>query len=439
MAAAQIPQKKYDVAVIGAGPAGMIAAIRAAQLGARVVVLEKKQTAGLKLLMTGKERCNITHDEPDARTLAQAYGANGKFLLSALFAFGVNETLDFFHQHGLTTKVERGGRIFPQSEKAQDVQALLLRLMKKRGVELRLKAQIKKIELNGSRIARIQLQDGEAQTEKIILATGGLSYPKTGATGDGYAWAKKLGHTIIEPIPALTPILVKEPYIKDLQGISLKNVSIALFQNGAKQDERFGEALFMDNGLSGPIVLDLSKKAGELLKTGKVTLHIDFKPALDMEKLDNRLIRDFEKFNTKKIQNAMQALVPKRLIPIILEQAEIDPDKWCNSISKKERKRLRLVLKGLRFQVNELVGFKKAVVTAGGVSLKEIDPKSMRSKIIDNLYFAGEILDLDGPTGGYNLQAAWSTGWLAGESAAQSWKEQNSGRIYKMSGTKNIL
>jgi len=416
---AQKPGGKYDVAVIGAGPAGMMAAIRAGQLGAKVVVLEKKQTPGLKLLMTGKERCNITHDEIDPRTLSESYGANGKFLLSALFAFGVKETLDFFQQHGLATKIERGGRIFPQSGNARDVQTLLLRLMKQHGAELRTNEQVIKFEIAGHRIGKICLQSGEIAARNILFATGGLSYPKTGATGDGYAWAKKFGHTIIEPIPALTPILVEEPYIRELQGISLKNVSIAVVQHNTKQDERFGEALFMDNGLSGPIILDLSKKIGELLKSGKVTLRIDFKPALNFEKLDNRLIRDFEKFNTKKIQNALQALLPKRLIPIVLNLAEIDPDKKCNTISKKERKRLRLLLKGFPFTVHSLVGFKKAVITAGGVSLKEVDPKSMRSKIIDNLFFAGEILDLDGPTGGYNLQVAWSSGWLAGESAAR--------------------
>ena len=415
-----MPIKTYDIAVIGAGPAGMMAAIRSGQFGAKVVVLEKKQTPGLKLLMTGKERCNITHNEPDPRTMVESYGANGKFLLSALFTFGVNETLEFFHQNGLPTKVERGGRIFPQSERAKDVQALLLRLMKKHGIELRLNTQIAKVDVAGNHIEKILLQNGEIQAGKIIFATGGLSYPKTGATGDGFAWAKELGHSIIKPVPALTPILVKEPYIKELQGISLKNVSIALFQNGCKQDERFGEALFMDNGLSGPIILDISKKAGDLLDSGEVSLRIDFKPALDMEKLDNRLIRDFEKFNTKKIKNALQALLPKRIVPIILKLAEIDAEKKCNTISKKERKRLRVLLKGFPFTVHRLVGFKKAVVTAGGVSLKEIDPKSMRSKIIDNLFFAGEILDLDGPTGGYNLQVAWSTGWLAGESAAKA-------------------
>ena len=408
----------YDVVVIGAGPAGMMAAIRAAELRAGVLVLEKKTTPGLKLLMTGKERCNITHNEPDPKTLSEFYGANGRFLLSALFAFGMKESIDFFHQNGLPTMLERGGRIFPQSEKARDVQTLLVGLMKKYGVELRTDEPVNKFELAGNRIDKIYVRDGFVSAKNVIVATGGLSYPKTGSTGDGYAWAKKFGHTIVDPIPALTPILVKEPFVQELQGLSLKNVSIAVVQNNIKLDERFGDALFMDNGLSGPIILDLSKKAGELLKSGDVSLLIDFKPALDFEKLDNRLMRDFEKYNTKKIQNAMQALLPKRLVPIFLSQAEIDPEKWCNSISKKERKRLRFLLKGFPLSVQGLVGFKKAVITAGGLSLKEVDQKSMRSKIIDNLFFAGEILDLDGPTGGFNLQVCWSTGRVAGESAA---------------------
>ncbi len=411
---------KYDLAIIGAGPAGMMAAIRAAECGASVIVLEKMPSPGIKLLMTGKERCNITNNEPDPRTLAEFYGPGGKFLLTALYHFGVTQTIDFFESNGLPTKVERGGRVFPQSDRAQDVQLLLLFLMKKHKVKLRTTVHIIDFYVENARIKKIILEDGEIEATNVIVATGGLSYPKSGSTGDGYAWAKKMGHTIIEPRPSLTPILVKEKYVEELEGISLKNVSVIVQQNETKQAERFGEALFMGNGLSGPIILDISKEVGILLKKGEVKILIDFKPALDWQKLDDRLIRDFEQFNTKKIQNALSALVPKRLIPILLKLAEIDPDKNCSTISKKERKRLRILLKEFPFTVDGLVGFKKAVITAGGISLREIDSKTMRSKIIDNLFFAGEILDLDGPTGGYNLQVCWSTGYLAGQSAAHN-------------------
>lgn len=410
---------EYDLAVIGAGPAGMMAAIRAAECGASVIVLEKMHAAGIKLLMTGKERCNITNDERDPRVLADYFGRGGKFLLTSLYHFGVSQTIDFFETNGLPTKVERGGRVFPQSDRAKDVQHVLLRLLNTYGVVVKTNIQITDFYVDAGRIKKIILSNDEIEAKNILIATGGLSYPKTGSTGDGYAWAKKFGHTLVEPRPSLSPILVKEDYVKELEGISLKNVSVAVVQNEEKQTERFGEALFMANGLSGPIILDVSKKVGKLLKNGEVKILIDFKPALEWQKLDARLIRDFEEFNTKKIHNAMSALVPKRLIPIILKLAEIDPDKQCNTVSKKERKRLRILLKEFPFTVDGLVGFKKAVITAGGISLREIDSKTMRSKIIDNLYFAGEILDLDGPTGGYNLQVCWSTGYLAGESAAQ--------------------
>jgi predicted Rossmann fold flavoprotein len=412
--------ESYDVAVIGAGPAGMMAALRASQSGARVVVLEKKHSAGLKLLMTGKERCNITNAERDEQTLAGYFGRNGKFLLSALYNFGVEDTIHFFESNGVPVKEERGGRIFPKSDKAMDVQQLLLRLLRKHKVKLRTRCSIKKINFSDGAIKSIQLVGEEINAKNFIIATGGLSYPETGATGDGYAWAKRMGFSIVPPTPALTPIKVDEKWIDELEGLSLKNVAITAVQNNKKQAERFGEALFTRNGLSGPIILDMSKEVGQLLKKGAVELHLDFKPALNFEKLDNRLLRDLQQFSNKEMKNIMSGLLPRKLIPMMLKKAEIDPEKKGHSVSRIERKRLRLLLKEFPLTVSGLTGFNKAVITSGGIALNEVDPTTMRSKKINNLFFAGEILDLDGPTGGFNLQVCWSTGYLAGELAAQN-------------------
>ncbi|MEW6715700.1 MAG: NAD(P)/FAD-dependent oxidoreductase [Nitrospirota bacterium] len=412
--------KNYDLAIIGAGPAGMMAALRASECGAEVLLLEKNNVPGVKLLMTGKERCNITNAESDPQKFAANFGKNGKFLLSALYRFGVEDTIDFFHNNKLKTVTERGGRIFPESEKAKDVQELFLRLIKEHRITLLTGCRIENISLKEKRIEKIILEKSEVKAENYLICTGGLSYPQTGSTGDGYKWAKQMGHTIIKPEPALTPVIVKEEWVKELEGLSLKNVSISLYQNNKKKDERFGEALFTDFGMSGPIILDMSKSIGKLLAAGDVNLFIDFKPALDFEMLDKRILRDLEEHKNKAIKNILPALLPQKIIPVILKMAEIDPEKKGNAVTKDERKKLRLLLKQFPLTIKSLLGFNKAIITAGGVALNEVDPKTMRSRIIDNLYFAGEILDLDGPTGGYNLQVCWSTGYLAGESAAKN-------------------
>lgn len=413
--------EKYDLAVIGAGPAGMMAAVRAAECGARVVLLEKKRMPGIKLLMTGKERCNITNVETDARKFVSHFGKNGRFLLSALYRFSTQETVDFFHENKLKTKIERGGRIFADSDKARDVQALFLRLIKKNNITLLTRCRIEKISTDQHKIAGITLENNRGiNAGNYLIATGGLSYPGTGSTGEGYTWAKQMGHTIISPQPALTPILVKEKLVGELEGLSLKNVRVTAYQNKKKQDDRFGEALFTAAGMSGPIILDMSKSIGRLLVNGKVELFIDFKPALNYTVLDKRILRDLEHHSNKSIKNILPELLPKKLIPVLLKLAKIDPEKKGNSITKDERKKLRALLKEFPLTVKGLVGYDKAIITTGGIALKEVDPKTMRSRIISNLYFAGEILDLDGPTGGYNLQVCWSTGYLAGESAAQN-------------------
>ncbi len=411
----------YDLAIIGAGPSGMMAAVRASECGAHVVLLEKNRIPGIKLLMTGKERCNITNAETDVHKFISVFGKNGKFLLGALHRFGVNETIDFFHKNKLKTKIERGGRIFPEGDKASDVHELFLRLIEKNNITLFTNCRIKNITHEQNTINKIILEnDTEIKAKNYLISTGGLSYPQTGSSGDGYTWAKQMGHTIKKPEPALTPIVVREKWIKELEGLSLKNVRISIYQNNKKQDDRFGEALFTSFGLSGPIILDMSKSIGKLLAKGKTILSIDFKPGLEYNILDRRILRDLEKHSNKEIKNILHELMPKKLIPVILDIAKIDAEKKGHSVTKDERKILRLLLKEFTLTVKSLSGFNKAIITTGGINLKEIDPKTMRSKIINNLYFAGEILDMDGSTGGYNLQVCWSTGYLAGENAAKS-------------------
>jgi predicted Rossmann fold flavoprotein len=385
----EIPQlEKYDLAIIGAGPAGMMAALRASDRGARVVLLEKNRKPGIKLLMTGKERCNISNAETDVQQFASHFGKKGKFLLSALYRFGMQETIDFFHGNKLKTVVERGGRIFPESGRAEDVHALLLRLVKSNNVTLLTDCTIKKIAYKQPLIERIVLNNDEIAAANYLISTGGLSYPGTGSTGDGYQWAKQMGHRIVKPSPALTPIVVKEKWIKELEGLSLKNVRVSVYQKNKKMDERFGEALFTDVGMSGPVILDMSKLIGDLLARGQADLFLDFKPALDFAMLDKRILRDLENHKNRAIKNMLPKLLPKKMIPVILRLAGINADTKGHSITKEERKKLRLLLKQFPLTIKKLVGFNKAIITTGGVDLKEVDPKTMRSRIIKNLYFA---------------------------------------------------
>lgn len=428
--------EKFDVAVIGGGPAGMMAAICAAEnaslrqdlggpKGARVVLLEKNKTLGKKLLITGKGRCNITQAEFDDKEFVKKLNnKKGKFLFSALSKFGPEEVMNFFEQKGLETKVERGGRVFPVSDKSQDVLKILQRCLDENKVKILFNSEIKNFEvetINKRKIIKnIELADGKKiLADKFILATGGKSYPATGSTGDGYFFAKNLGHKIISPMPALVPIKIKEIWPKNLPGVSLKNVQINIFQNGKKQDERFGEMLFAHFGVSGPIILDVSKKVGELLENGKVELMIDLKPALNAKQLDERLQRDFAENINKDFKNYLPELLPKKMIEEIARLSGIDGNKKINFISKEERKSLGNLLKNMPMTVESLMNFGQAIITSGGVDLREIDSKTMQSRIVENLFFAGEIIDLDGPTGGYNLQICWSTGYLAGKNAGK--------------------
>lgn len=410
-------QEQFDVAIIGGGPAGIMAAGRAAQLGAKVILIEKNQSLGKKLLITGGGRCNISQAEFNNKKFAEKLGKRGQFLLSALSIFGPREVMKFFEEWGLQMKTERGGRIFPASNKAQDVLNILLKYLIKNKVKLLLNQEVAGLTIKEGKIESVKFKNGEIAAQSFILCAGGKSYPETGSSGEGYKWARKMGHKIINPMPALVPIIVKEDWVRNLRGLTLKNVSVALFQNNKKMDSKFGEMLFTHFGLSGPIIIDLSKKIGELLATGEVILKIDFKPALDVLTLDKRLQRDFK--SNKDFKNYLPELLPQKLGDLIIQFTKINPDKKLNFITKEERKKIIDVLKGFELTANGSTGFDQAIVTSGGVDLKEIDSKTMRSKIIKNLFFAGEIIDLDGPTGGYNLQICWSTGYVAGTNASK--------------------
>ncbi|HRY36266.1 MAG TPA: NAD(P)/FAD-dependent oxidoreductase [Candidatus Magasanikbacteria bacterium] len=405
---------KYNVIVIGGGPAGIMAAGRAREFLPRVLLLERNHNLGAKLLITGKGRCNITNYTLDVRELTKQYGKNGKFLFTAFNKFGVEDVINFFEKQGLKTKVERGNRVFPESDQAFSVLSALKKYLRDTGVEIRTLSKVEEIIKKGNKIEKIILADGEELTaDKYVIATGGKSYPLTGSRGDGYEWLKKLGHKIISPKPALVPIIVKEKWVGELEGLSLKNAEISVWKKGKKIASQFGEALFTDNGMSGPIILDLSKIVGESLPE-KTELKIDFKPALDEKKLDERLQKDFKEFGNKMFKNYLPELCPAKLIPIMMKLSGISPDKKVNEISREERKELLKLLKGMVLEAKSLDGYDRAIVTAGGADLSEIDPQTMQSKIIENLYIVGEVLDLDGPTGGYNLQMCWSTGFLAG-------------------------
>jgi predicted Rossmann fold flavoprotein len=416
----------YEIAVVGGGPAGMMAAGRAAELGANVILIEKNDVMGKKLLITGKGRCNFTHQEVDSRRLAENFGRNGRFLYGALAKFGVPEVIDFFESRGVKGKVERGNRIFPEKGDARDILNVLLRYLSKGKVDTLLNSEVSDIVLDHQgyqKNFRTILHGSEIITRKMILCTGGKSYPQTGSTGDGYVWAKKFGHIIIEPEPALNPVKTAEKWVKEVQGLSLKNISLQLFQEGKKRDERFGEMLFTHFGISGPIVMDMSKNIGKLLKKkSKLQLVLDLKPALSFQKLDKRIQRDFQEFKGRIFKNALIKLLPSSMIELMVKLSGIDGEKKVDHLSREERNGLVHLFKELKLTPVELLGYKWSVVTSGGVALKEVNPNTMASREIKNLYFAGEILDLDGPSGGYNLQECWSTGYLAGESAVSQKK-----------------
>ena len=409
------------VVVIGGGAAGLLAGIAAAQNGAETIILEKMRRPGKKILITGKGRCNITNS-CDLQEIIKNIPGNGRFLNSALRRFTNQDIVQLLEDNGLPTKVERGGRVFPVSDKAVDVVDTLVKIFKDNGGTLITDCRVKSIEIAGGKVTGVATADGQKfAADAVILAAGGSSYPGTGSDGSGVKLAKAAGHTIVSLKPSLVPLESDSPYIADLQGLSLRNIEGTMYADGKKIGAEFGEMLFTHFGVSGPIILSLSKCVADAFARSaqEVELHIDLKPALDNDKLDARLQRDFVQYSRKQMANGMKDLLPQRLIAPVLDEAFIDEEKFVNQLSRAERQRLLSVLKGFVVPITGTRPLADAIVTAGGVSLKEIDPKTMASKLVDGLFFAGEVMDIDGYTGGYNLQAAFSTGYAAGTFAAQ--------------------
>lgn len=405
---------KKKVIVIGAGPAGLMAAGKAAERGFDTVLVEKNDRVGKKLLISGKGRCNITNIT-DIEGLIENIPGNGNFLYSAFYTFSNEDLIKFLNELGLKTKVERGGRVFPESDKASDVVETLLKFIHKNGVKLFLKSPVQEIKAAGGRVRSVVLRDGrELLCDSVVLSTGGVSYPGTGSTGEGFEMVKKLGHTVTDLKPSLVPLITEEEWVKDLQGLSLKNVSIILKDKGGKKIySDFGEMLFTHFGVSGPVILSASRHILDC-NYKDIKLIVDLKPALNEDKLDERLKRDFEKYSRKQFKNSLDELLPQKMIPVIIRLSNIPPDKFVNQITKEERKNLLKLLKNFEMNIIGSRPVKEAIVTAGGVSTDEINPSTMESRIIQGLFFAGEIIDVDGYTGGFNLTIAFSTGYLAG-------------------------
>ncbi len=407
------------VIVIGAGAAGLMAAGHAAAAGAEVTVLEKNDVPGKKLLITGKGRCNITNTAELQEFIKQIPG-NGQFLYSALNQFDNNNLIRFFNGLGLSTKVERGGRVFPVSDRSRDVVDTLVNFCLAHGVEFIYSAPVEEILTENGHVAGVRLKNGrEYEGGAVILATGGSSYPATGSTGEGYRMAEKLGHTVTALKPALVPLETAEEWVRDLQGLSLKNVEATAYSQDRKIAGDFGEMLFTHFGVSGPIILTISRSiAGPLEKGREVSITIDLKPALSPEQLDSRVQRDFAKFAKKQFCNSLNDLFPRSLIPVMVSLSGIPGDKPVHQVTREERQRLVSLTKSLTVTVTKLRPLNEAIVTSGGISVKEINPRTMESKIVKGLYPAGEVVDVDGFTGGFNLQAAFSMGYVAGTSAA---------------------
>lgn len=408
----------WDLVVIGGGPAGMMAAGRAAERGARVLLIEKNDSLGKKLLITGGGRCNVTNAELDTRTLLSKFKDSDKYLFSAFSQWSVRETLDFFHDRNMPTKVEALQRVFPASNTAQSVWDVLVEYLKQGKVTVLSNTPVLGLETESDRISGVKTAEKVIRAREFVLATGGKSRPETGSTGDGFVWLKELGHTVIEPSASLVPIAVKHTsaWVKRLQGITLPEAKISLFQNGVKQQTSTGRLLFTHFGLSGPTILNMSRDVSELLKYGEVTISIDALPQFDYGQLNTKLQELLDANGKKKLKNTLDELIPAALSPIALELATIDPEIWCNKVSREQRLALVQLLKALPAEVEGLLGVDKAIVTSGGVLLDEVDFKTMRSRRLPNLFLIGDILNIDRPSGGYSLQLCWTTGFVAGNS-----------------------
>lgn len=401
------------ILIVGGGAAGMMAAISAAKCGHDVHLYEKNEKLGKKIYITGKGRCNVTN-ACDTEDLFNNIVTNKKFMYSSIYTFDNNMVQDFFEEEGCPLKTERGNRVFPVSDKSYDIINALERAMKKLGVHINLFSEVSDIIVDNNTAKGIVVSGKKIMGDRILLATGGYSYPSTGSTGDGHSFAKKYGHDVTKCSPALVPFVAKEEWVKDLQGLSLRNCKVTLFNDNKIIYEDFGELLFTHFGVSGPTVLSASSYVTELIKKKKLRLSIDLKPALDLQTLDERVLRDFEENKNRIFGNSLDKLLPKSLIPVVIERSEIPYDKKVNEITKDERKKLINTIKNFDLTLTGLRGFNEAIITHGGINVKEIDPGTMESKIIKNLFFAGEIIDVDAVTGGFNLQIAWSTGYLAG-------------------------
>ena len=403
------------VVVIGGGAAGLMAAVIAGREGAKVTLLEKMNYVGKKMGITGKGRCNITNACDMSEFIKNTPG-NGKFLYGAYERFTNEDLLQLLHDAGLETKVERGGRVFPASDSALDVRNTFMKLMKQYGVDVHLEEPVKKLLVDDGVVTGVVTGKETYHADAVVIATGGKSYPATGSTGDGYILASQVGHTITDIRPSLVPIVTEESWVKDLMGLSLRNVELSVVAKNKVQAKMFGEMMFTHFGITGPIVLSLSHTVGKLMRKkniGTIGLDINLKPALSPETLDKRLQKDFDLYSKKQLINGMKDLLPSRLIPLIIELAGIDAQKSINQISKEERQQIGYMLQHMPLSVKGLRPVEEAIVTAGGISLKEFNPKTMESKLVKGLYGAGEVLDIDAFTGGYNLQAAFSTGYVA--------------------------
>ena len=402
------------VLVVGGGAAGMMAAVCAAENGHAVSLFEKNEKLGKKLYITGKGRCNLTN-ACDMDALFDSVRTNARFLYSAFYGFTNEDARRFFEEAGVPLKVERGGRVFPLSDRAADIIDALKKRMKRAGVRVYLHAEVERLTEEGGQITGILLRDGKAfMGDAVIVATGGLSYPSTGSTGDGYRFARELGHTVTPCLPALVPFQVREDFFKELQGLSLKDVEVRILDGKKELYRAFGEMLFTHFGVSGPVILTASSHVGERAAGQELKLAVDLKPALSPEQLEQRILREFGEHANKSFKNVAGSLFPSKLKPVMVALSGIHPDKKIHDISREERRRFIDRIKNLEMTITGLRGFSEAIITKGGISVKEIRPSTMESKRVSGLYFAGEVLDLDAETGGFNLQIAWSTGYAAG-------------------------
>lgn len=417
--------KKYDVIVIGAGPAGMMAAISSASCGAETVILEKNTRPGRKLLITGNSRCNLANSERNMRTFASAFGDKAKYLHSIFNSFTTSDTISFFKDIGVDLKTEDDGKVFPESGKASEVVHSLEKTISEKGAKIIYDSPVEKIFYENSRIISVESRGKIFSAESYIIATGGKSYPATGSTGDGYTLASTLGHTVVDPVPSLVPIVASEKWIPKAEGVSIADVKLTLYVDGKKTASESGGMIFTSSGISGPAAINLSRHLARPLVEGKkIYISADLCATRDQESLEQFILDEINYAPNRLLKNMLDLVLPKGIISVIAASASVDSEKKCNNVTRDERKRIISSIKDMRLAVKETEGFGKAVITSGGISLDEIDMRTMKSRLIENLFFAGEVIDADGKTGGYNLQLCWSSGHVSGTSAAKQSSEK---------------